>query len=58
MHDYSFGFMKSYTRVDAHGNPIQTYGKPVGKRGLNSDKPFNAEFLEKTANKDNNKRGK
>ena len=57
MHDYSFGFMKSYTRVDAHGNVIDG-GNTDDKRGLNPKMPFNAEFLEEAANKDNNTRGK
>ena len=54
MHNYGFGFMKSYTRVDANGEIITDSGNKVGKRGLNPDMPFNAEQLEKSANKDNN----
>lgn len=57
MHNYSFGFMKSYTRVDAHGNVIDG-GNTDDKRGLNPKMPFNAEFLENAVNKDNNNRGK
>jgi len=55
MNPYSFEFMKKTRIVDAHGNEVNP--EPTNKRGLNPNMPFNADMLEKSANKDNNKRG-